>query len=211
MTRARFTLPVVAFALMTACSILPKAETPRIYTLPSAPGARPAAATPVSWALRVATPSAPRALDNARIAVVPESNQITVYAGARWADSSTHLFRDRLADAFRASGRMSAISTDDTNLGADMELGGTLSAFQTEYVDGKPEVVVRFDAIVADSRKHRIVSTRRFEVHEPVSGKEVPQVVEAFGRAMDKVSSEVVGWTLQTAATASGLASATRS
>ena len=197
MTRARFVVPVVAFALMTACSILPKAETPRTYTLPAAPGARPAAATPVSWALRVASPSAPRALDNARIAVVPESNQITVYAGARWADSSPHLFRDRLADAYRDSGRFPAVSTDDANLGADVEVGGTLTAFQTEYVNGKPEVVVRFDAIAANTRKHAIISTQRFEVHEPVNGKEVPQVVEAFGRAMDKVSRDVVTWTIQ--------------
>jgi len=199
MTRARFTLPVVAFALMTACSILPKAESPRIYTLPSAPGARPAAAVPVGFSLRIASPSAPRTLDNARIAVVPTANEITVYAGARWADSSPHLFRDRLADAFRATGRVPSLSTDDANLAADVELGGNLAAFQTEYVDGKPEVVVRFDAVVAGTRKHQISGSRRFEVHEPVSGKEVPQVVEAFGRAMDKVSGEVVTWTLQTA------------
>ncbi|SDG46745.1 ABC-type transport auxiliary lipoprotein family protein [Dyella sp. 333MFSha] len=197
MSRARFAAPLL-IALLAGCSILPKAETPRIYTLPAAPGARPAAsaATPVSWSLRIASPNAPRALDNARIAVVPEANTITVYAGARWADSVPHLVRDRFADAFRDSGRVSAISTDDSNLGADVELGGSLAAFQTEYVGGAPEVVIRFDAILASTRKHQIVASRRFEVHEPVSGKEVPQVVEAFGRAMDKVSRDVVSWTL---------------
>jgi cholesterol transport system auxiliary component len=197
MNRARLAAPLL-LALLTACSILPRAETPKIYTLPAAPGARPAAAMPVPWALRVAAPSAPRSLDNVRIAVVPDSNQITVYAGARWSDTTTNLFRDRLADAFRDSGRVAALSTDESNLGADFELGGSLSAFQTEYVAGKPEVVIRYDAVLAATRKHQIVGTRRFEVHEPVAGKDVPQVVEAFGRAMDKVSGEVVGWTLET-------------
>ncbi|HVI53987.1 MAG TPA: ABC-type transport auxiliary lipoprotein family protein [Luteibacter sp.] len=201
MKRARLATPLL-LALLTACSILPKAETPKIYTLPAAPGARPAATTPVPWALRIAAPNAPRALDNARIAVVPESNQITVYAGARWSDSTTHLFRDRLADAFRDSGRVAALSTDESNLGADVELGGALTAFQTEYVGGKPEVVIRYDAVLAATRKHQIVGSRRFEVHEPVDGKDVPRVVEAFGRAMDKVSREVVGWTLETGAAA---------
>jgi cholesterol transport system auxiliary component len=155
---------------------------------------------PVTWALRVAAPAAPRSLDNVRIAVVPDSNQITVYAGARWNDNTTKLFRDRLADAFRDSGRIAALSTDENNLGADFELGGSLAAFQTEYVSGKPEVVIRYDAVLASTRKHQIVGGRRFEVHEPVAGKDVPQVVEAFGRAMDKVSGEVVGWTLETGA-----------
>lgn len=197
MMRARLAAPLL-LALLSACSILPKAETPKIYTLPAAPGARPAAAVPVTWALRVAAPAAPRSLDNVRIAVVPDSNQITVYAGARWNDNTTKLFRDRLADAFRDSGRIPALSTDENNLGADFELGGSLSAFQTEYVAGAPEVVIRYDAVLASTRKHQIVGSRRFEVHEPVAGKDVPEVVDAFGRAMDKVSREVVGWTLET-------------
>lgn len=198
MSRARLAVPLL-FAWLTACSILPKAETPRIYTLPAAPGARPAAAQPVNWALRVASPNAPRVLENSRIAVVPEANTVTVYAGARWSDTVPKLFRNRLTDGFRDTGKVPALSTDDSDLAADVELGGTLGAFQTEYVGGKPEVVVRFDAVLADTHKHRIVGSRRFEVREPVDGKEVPQVVAAFGRAMDKVTAEVVGWTLQTA------------
>lgn len=198
MSRARLAVPMF-FALLTACSILPKAETPHIYTLPASPGARPAAATPVSWALRIAAPNAPRILENSRIAVVPEANTVTVYAGARWSDTVPKLFRNRLTDGFRDTGRVPALSTDDSDLAADYELGGALGAFQTEYVSGKPEVVVRFDAVLADTHKHRIVGSRRFEVREPVDGKEVPQVVAAFGRAMDKVNDQVVGWTLQTA------------
>ncbi|KAF1008029.1 MAG: hypothetical protein GAK28_01506 [Luteibacter sp.] len=196
MSRARFALPLVA--LLSACSILPKQEMSKVYTLPSAPGARPQAPATVTWALRIASPNAPRSLDNARIAVVPQANTITVYAGARWSDTAPHLFRDRLANAFRDSGRIPALSTDDGSFAADYELGGSLAAFQSDYVDGKPVVTIRYDAVIADTRRHRIVGSRRFEVSEPVAGKEVPQVVEAFGRAMDKLSGDVVGWTLKT-------------
>lgn len=196
MSRARLALPLIA--LLSACSILPKQEMSKVYTLPSAPGARPQAPATVAWALRVASPNAPRSLDNARIAVVPQANTITVYAGARWSDTAPHLFRDRLANAFRDSGRIPALSTDDGSLAADYELGGSLAAFQSDYVDGKPVVTIRYDAVLADTRRHRIVGSRRFEVSEPVAGKEVPQVVEAFGRAMDKLSGDVVGWTLKT-------------
>ncbi|SEM33622.1 cholesterol transport system auxiliary component [Luteibacter sp. UNCMF331Sha3.1] len=198
MSRARFAAPLI-LALLSACSILPKAESPHIYTLPAAPGGRPAAPAQANWALRITAPSAPRALDNSRIAVMPGGNTITVYAAARWADSVPNLFRDRLADAFRDSGRVSAISTDDANLAADYELGGNLAAFQTEYVDAKPTVVIRYDATLSGTRRHQIVASRRFEISEPVEGKDVPQVVEAFGRAMNRLSGEVVGWTMQSA------------
>jgi cholesterol transport system auxiliary component len=198
MSLARFAF-LIYVALAAGCSILPKAETPRVYLLPAAPAARPAATASVAWTLRIATPTAPRALDNARIAVVPEANTISVYAGARWADSVPHLVRDRLADAFRDTGRVRAIGTDDGNLGADYELDGSLAAFQTEYIDGKPTVVIRFDAIVASTRRHQMVATRRFEVREPVDGKQVPQVVEAFGRAMDTLARELTAWTLEQA------------
>jgi len=198
MMRARHVAPLV-IALLSACSILPKAESPHIYTLPAAPGGRPMAPAQVDWALRIVAPGVPRVLDNSRIAVMPDANTITVYAGARWADGVPSLFRDRLADAFRDSGRVAAISTDEANLAADYELGGSLAAFQTEYAGGKPEVVVRYDATLAGTRRHQIVASRRFEVREPVDGKEVPQVVEAFGRAMNKLSGDVVGWTLQSA------------
>lgn len=198
MSLARFAF-LIYVALAAGCSILPKAETPHVYLLPAAPAARPAATTSVAWTLRIATPTAPRALDNARIAVVPEANTISVYAGARWADSVPHLVRDRLADAFRDTGRVRAIGTDDGNLGADYELDGSLAAFQTEYIDGKPTVVIRFDAIVAGTRRHQMVATRRFEVREPVDGKQVPQVVEAFGRAMDTLARELTAWTLEQA------------
>jgi cholesterol transport system auxiliary component len=196
MSLARFAL-LTYVMLATGCSILPKAETPRVYLLPATHAARPATAASVAWTLRIATPTAPRALDNTRIAVMPEANTISVYAGARWADSVPHLVRDRLADAFRDTGRVRAIGTDDGNLGADYELDGSLSAFQTEYIDGKPTVVIRFDAIVAGTRRQQMVAARRFEVHEQVDGKQVPQVVEAFGRAMDTLTREVTTWTLE--------------
>ncbi|TCV95736.1 cholesterol transport system auxiliary component [Luteibacter rhizovicinus] len=192
---------LLGLALLSGCSIIPKAETPHIYTLPASPGGRPMAAQQVAWSLRVSTPNAPRALDNSRISVVPETNTITVYGGARWSDTGPHLLRDRIADAFRDSGRVAALSTDENDLQADFELGGSLRAFQTEYTSGKPEVVIRYDALLADTHRHRIVASRTFEARQPVNGKDVPQVVAAFGQAADAISAQIVAWTLEQGAT----------
>ncbi|MNN81945.1 hypothetical protein D3C81_1988260 [compost metagenome] len=43
----------------------------------------------------------------------------------------------------------------------------------------------------------RIVAVRSFAVIQPVDGSQVPQVVEAFGKAGDRLAAQVVDWTIQ--------------
>lgn len=183
-------------ALLGACSILPKAETPDIYRLPAQQ--QPAHASPaLNWSLRVATPAASQVLDSNRIAVLPRGDLLSVYQGARWSDGAPQLVRDRLLDAFRADGRIQALSSDEVNLQADLELGGDLRAFQSEYQGQQVSAVVVLEARLVQSATRRIIATRRFEVRQPSSGTQVPQVVTAFGQATDRLAAEVVGWTVQ--------------
>ncbi|SDH93810.1 cholesterol transport system auxiliary component [Pseudomonas delhiensis] len=183
-------------ALLGACSILPRAETPDVYLLPAQQ--QPPRATPaVDWSLRVLAPRASQVLDSNRIAVQPRGDLLSVYKGARWADGAPPLLRDRLLDAFRADGRIQALSSDEVSLQADLELGGDLRAFQGEYRDKGVEAVVILEARLVRSATQRIVATRRFEVRQPAAGEKVPEVVTAFGQATDRLAAEVVGWTLQ--------------
>lgn len=193
----RGTLLAALSILLGACSILPKAEAPNVYLLPAAPASAGVGAggpTARFESLRVDTPQAGRALDGSGIAVVPAGNVITVYQGARWSDRAPRLLRDRLLDAFRADGRYPALSSDDTQLQAELELAGDLRAFQTEYVGGQPVVVIRYDAQLVQPRSRRILASRRFEIRQPVDGKAVPQVVLAFGQAADRLSAQLVDW-----------------
>ncbi|WP_250624154.1 ABC-type transport auxiliary lipoprotein family protein [Pinirhizobacter soli] len=182
-------------SLLAGCSILPKAEVPNVYLLPSA---KVPAATgkPVTWTLRVTTPQASGLIDSNRIAVVPGEDTITTYKASRWSDRAPTLLRDRLIDTFRADGRVAAVSNDDTNLHADRELDGQLRSFQSEYENGGPVAVVRYDVQLVDAADHRILATKNFEVREPAAGKDVPQVVAAFGRASDALAAEVVAWSV---------------
>ena len=183
-------------ALLGACSILPRAETPDVYLLPAQQ--QPPHATPaVDWSLRVLAPRASQVLDSNRIAVQPRGDLLSVYKGARWADGAPPLLRDRLLDAFRADGRIQALSSDEVSLQADLELGGDLRAFQGEYRDKGVEAVVILEARLVRSATQRIIATRRFEVRQPATGEKVPEVVTAFGQATDRLATEVVGWTLQ--------------
>lgn len=102
--------------------------------------------------------------------------------------------RNRLLDAFRADGRIAALSTDERRLHADFEIDSDLRAFQSEYRDGRPEVVVRLDVRLYRPDTQRIVASQRFEFRQAATDTAVPAVVQAFGQASDALALAVVEW-----------------
>ena len=192
MKRAYHMIAPVALALVSACSILPKADPSDVYRLASAQTTNQAA--PVSWSLRVNKPQTSEFLDSPRIAVVPNGDLISSYANSRWSDPSPVLLRNRFMDGFQRDGRVTLLSTDDTNLQSDYELGGQLQAFQSEYHGSAVEVVIRLDARLVRGSDQRIVASRRFEVRQPVADTKVPAVVAGFGQAGDQLNKQVVDW-----------------
>ncbi|MCS4313730.1 cholesterol transport system auxiliary component [Pseudomonas sp. SJZ103] len=195
MKRAYQMIAPVALALISACSILPKADPSDVYRLPAAQGT--AQGTPVSWSLRLAKPQTSEFLDSSRIAVVPNGDLISSYANSRWSDPAPVLLRNRLMDGFQRDGRVTLLSTDDTNLQADYELGGQLQAFQSEYRGSAVEVVIRLDARLVRGSDQRIIASRRFEVHQAVTDTKVPAVVAGFGLAGDQLNRQVMEWVVQ--------------
>ncbi|MBB6289561.1 MULTISPECIES: LPS assembly lipoprotein LptE [unclassified Pseudomonas] len=195
MKRAYQMIAPVALALISACSILPKADPSDVYRLPSAQAANQGA--PVSWSLRLAKPQTSEFLDSPRIAVVPNGDLISSYANSRWSDPAPVLLRNRLMDGFQRDGRVTLLSTDDTNLQADYELGGQLQAFQSEYRGSAVEVVIRLDARLVRGSDQRIIASRRFEVHQAVTDTKVPAVVAGFGLAGDQLNRQVMEWVVQ--------------
>lgn len=105
-----------------------------------------------------------------------------------------NLLRNRLADALRDSAQFRAVVLDTESVIADVEVGGTLGAFQVEYIQGAPRVRIQFDALVRDQRSGQLIQTRRFVAQQDVVGTAVPQVVEAFGQATDALSLQVSQW-----------------
>jgi hypothetical protein len=69
---------------------------------------------------------------------------------------------------FQRDGRVTLLSTDDSIFQADLELGGSLQAFQTEYQGTQASVVVRVDALLIRGYDQRILASRRFEERQPL-------------------------------------------
>ncbi|MBS3187906.1 ABC-type transport auxiliary lipoprotein family protein [Pseudomonas vlassakiae] len=184
-----------ALSLASACSILPQSEPVDVYRLPVNQASH--SSTPVAWSLRLNKPLASEVLAGPRIAVIPQGDVISNYKGARWSDPVPLLVRNRLLDGFQRDGRVQRLSADDSNLQADYELSGELQAFQSEYQPGgKVDVVIRYDARLVQGRSQRILSSKRFEVRQPLADTQVSAVVAGFGAASDQLARLVVNWTV---------------
>ncbi|WP_027896914.1 ABC-type transport auxiliary lipoprotein family protein [Zestomonas thermotolerans] len=188
----------LAFAL-TACTLLPQAEPVQVYLLPAA-SLPPASTTKIDRVLRISRPRASMILSSTRIAVIPAGSQLSSYKGARWSDEAPALLRDRLVELFIDDGRFTTVSSDDQHLLTDLDLQGSLAAFQAEYRNGRPVVVIRYDAHLASSGSQRILASRRFEVHQPSDGEQLEAVVAAFGQASERLARQLIDWTATQAA-----------
>lgn len=189
---------LAGFALLSACSILPKSEPSDVYRLPSAQsGVAGKSGAAQAWSLRLAKPQASEILNSPKIAVIPQGDLISSYKASRWSDPAPVLLRNRLLDGFQRDGRVTLLSTDDSNFQADLELGGNLQAFQTEYQGTAASVVIRLDALLVRGYDQRILASRRFEVRQPLNDVQVPAVVTGFGQASDQLTAQVVNWAVE--------------
>ncbi|WP_285418803.1 ABC-type transport auxiliary lipoprotein family protein [Pseudomonas sp. efr-133-TYG-5] len=186
---------LAGFSLIAACSILPKSEPADVYRLPSAQASASTGAVAAQpWSLRLNKLQASEALNRPNIAVIPQGDVISSYKASRWSDPAPVLLRNRLLDGFQRDGRVTLLSTDDSNFAADLELGGNLQAFQTEYQGSQASVVVRLDAVLVRGYDQRILASRRFEERQPLQDVQVPAVVAGFGQASDRLTAKVVAW-----------------
>lgn len=188
---------LAAVALTSACSILPESTPSDVYRLPSAQSPAMNTGMAQRWSLRLNKLQASEILNSPKIAVIPQGDLISSYAASRWSDPAPVLLRNRLLDGFQRDGRVSLLSTDDSNFQADLELGGNLQAFQTEYQGSTASVVVRLDVLLVRSYDQRILASRRFEVRQPLGDVKVPAVVAGFGQASDRLTAQVVSWAVE--------------
>lgn len=188
---------LAGFTLIGSCSILPKPEPFEVYRLPSAQSSSASHGAPQRWSLRLNKFQSSEALNSPNIAVIPQGDVLSHYKGSRWSDPAPVLVRNRLLQGFQHDGRVTLLSTDDSIFQTDLELGGSLQAFQTEYQDTNASVVVRLDALLVRSYDQRILASRRFEVRQPLSAVQVPAAVVGFGQANDQLTTQVVNWAVE--------------
>ncbi len=127
---------------------------------------------------------------------MPSPGEFQAYAGARWSDDAPRLLRDHLIAAFRLDGRLAGVVDDASRARSDATLASHLGAFHSRYREGTPEVVLRLEVQLLDEASREVLASRRFEAVVASDATDIEAVVEAFGRAADRLAGELVDWTL---------------
>ncbi|MEQ6887816.1 ABC-type transport auxiliary lipoprotein family protein [Halomonas sp. CS7] len=188
-------LALMLAGLLAGCSVIPKSEPVRLFTLP-APTLPASTEATRDLTLRVDTPGASAPLDGRRLLVMPSPGEFQAYGGARWRDDAPRLLRDHLIEALRRDGRLAAVIDETSRAQSDAALTSHLGAFHVRYREGSAEVVVRLDVQLLDEVSREIRASRRVETVVASEDDGLEAVVAAFGRASDRLAVEVVDWTL---------------
>ncbi|UYF98447.1 ABC-type transport auxiliary lipoprotein family protein [Halomonas sp. GD1P12] len=190
--KIRAGLGLFAAALLAGCSVLPESDPATLYRLPVAASQTPAN-NPLlgDKRLGVAAPEAGHLFSGNRIVVYPDRNVVNVYEGARWHEDAPALIQTRLIDALSQSGLFEGVSVD--RLPSDLLLVSELRHFQSEYDRTPPAARIQLDVQLVDGKRQPIANETLIASARAASV-EIPDVVDAFGEASDRLSAALVEW-----------------
>lgn len=192
MIRSLLILPAL---LISACSVLPEKVPVDLYRLPPSTQG-PAVAGPRLPALRIDRPISSEALGGNRLLVMNADNQFQAFPDMRLSTPTPLLWRDWLLDAFWRDGRITGLSAASEGLQSELELVGTLRAFQLDNTGTQPQAVIQYDATLINTSGRTIIANRRFEARQPVLSVDVPSTISALGIAADQLVHELIQWTV---------------
>ena len=180
--------------VLNGCSLLPPNKPTQVWMLEPVPAVT---GHPVQLdGLRVLKPQVPGLLQGRHILVVPEGQPPGVYAGVRWSSAIPVLWRDQLISALQRDSRFSRISSDEIPLEADLMLVSRLDAFQTEYRQGEPVVVIKGHLQLVEASSRRILSEHELDLSRQADHPEVDGIVAAFSALSAEMADEIRQWLL---------------
>ncbi len=114
------------------------------------------------------------------------------YETERWSEPPVEMFQDVMLRKLRSSGRYRDVNTMRSGARADYVLRGRLYDFKE--VSTKPMVArLSFELELQDAKTNGTVWTHVYNYDEPVSGKDVPSLVAALDRNVQRAVGEVAG------------------
>lgn len=125
-----------------------------------------------------------------RIVYSSSGGQMGMYESNRWAEPPTEMIEEFLTRELRASGRYRAVYTHRSSTNGDFLLRGRLYDFKE--VSGSPMMAkVTFDLELRDLKNGATVWTHYYTHDEPLSGKDLPAVVAALNKNVQRGVDEV--------------------
>ena len=144
--------------------------------------ARPAAADPFPVSLLVGHFTAPHIYREDKLVYRTGSSELHTYESHRWVEPPTEILEHLLLGALRDSGRFRSVQAQRSSARGDYLLRGRLENFE-EVTGSRATARLRIEAELYDSKKGTTVWSQSYSEDEPVQGKGMDAVVDAFQRA----------------------------
>ncbi len=181
---------VVAALLVAGCG---SARPNKYYTLDLPGGDAGGAATRAQFDvnLLVGRLNAPHIYREDRIVYRTGGAETGTYEYHRWAEPPTEMLEAMLVRKLRAGGKFSSVQTHSSNTHGDYILRGRLHEFAEVSSGGGMGARVTLEMELYDSKSGATVWTQFYNQDEPVAGKEVPDVVSAMNRNVQRAVDQV--------------------
>lgn len=184
---------LIVSGIMTACTVFPTPEAPRVMDFPAPQNVEKSVASKPQ-SLRVDTPFASEPFNSTRILGKPEPWEFRVYGGVRWRDTVPVILRDMLVEALRTSAIFRNVSMDTGPSNTDLTLATEITAFHTVSQGNSTRVTVAIYGQLVDNRSRMTLCSDRFIVSTPAADNSIDSIVQAFGNAGERLAEDVINW-----------------
>ena len=188
--------PMVALcaaATLSACSVLPESQPPRIVGLENGHENRSFnQSRPVS--LRVDTPVASAPFDSNLVLIQPEPWEYQALPDVRWRDSMPAVIRDRLIRALRASNGFKQIVAANSAATAEFSLLSELTAFHASTSEGETTVTLAMHFELMENRTRQTRCTHEETLEIRADNTRLPSLMTAFSKGSHQLSESTVSW-----------------
>lgn len=192
---------LIAAAALSGCSLLGGRKTPPTQYAPMAQARLSAAAPTLDAALAIGPVQVTRPYDSVRIAVRPTPQELQVYKDGVWAQRPSEMLTASLLRLLEDSGRVRTVARAGSGVNARYRLLLDLRRFEADYAGtAMPRATIEVSAKLLRDDANDVLASRTFVEAEPAAGTAVPQVVDAFDRALVRIDGALAEWTLTSAA-----------
>ncbi len=178
--------------LLTACSGLQRGDDPdRLYVLRPAPASTAPIAVP--GVLLVLRPAMQPGLENDRIALLRDGNELNYYAASRWGDTLSRVLAAFAVESLAGPGGFGTVaSADRAILASNFELLLTVRHFEVQYADGaSPVAQVAFECVLTTGAPRRVLGRCDVSASEPADENRMGEIVPALERATQRAMAEM--------------------
>ncbi|MBB5320430.1 ABC-type transport auxiliary lipoprotein family protein [Marinobacter oulmenensis] len=190
---ARKLAMALAIASLSACTLLPKSDPPRVVDLTS-DAAFPAPEPQRGDTVRVETPLASSPLSGTLVLIKPESYEYQAIPGVRWRDSLPTVVEDFLVQRFRASRGFANVISATSPATATISLVSELDSFHAQRIGPAPTVVVAMHSELMDNRTRETLCVTDQTIEIPASSTAVQSLMPAFSEGAERLARHTLEW-----------------